>query len=1029
MNWAKIRQLVLAPRFDDQEEYRIARTLHTILLIPLIASPFFLILAWFHRDWQTLVALLAAQLPLWGAVWLLRIRRLRGAGLTFCLTMLAAVTINCTTGQGIHDVTIIVYPGILIGASLVLDRRGFALVALLTLLSVTWVALGAPLGWYTPRPYGTVGWQDWSNIVRFLALMVLLIYAVTDSLKRSLSQAQRQAKERERAEAARQASEQRYRDFVEQSTDGIWLLEFDQPISLDLPPEEQVRQIQARAYIAEGNDALARMYGLESRKDMVGKRFPDIYGHTPSEVNFRSTLQLAREGYRSFDRLTEEVNSQGERVYFVNNAIGVIEDGHLVRLWGTQRDVTELRRAEQTLRANERRYRALFERTNDAVFILNLEGTYLAANGRAGRMLGYAPEELVGQPSHITVAPSDMDDSQNKLERLLAGHELGVYERTLQHRDGTEVLVEIDAALVYDDEGKPLHIQSIVRDITERKKAEQALQASTEKIRGMFESITDGITFTDLQGTIVELNEAAVRLHGYETRSQMIGLSAFDLIAEQDQVLAAENLQETIATGHSGILEYRFVTRDGSEFDAELSATLLRDERGEPAGFVALTRGITQRKRAERLLHTLNELALSLEQALMPQEVFGAVGEAFRKLGFFCGVMTVDESYESVNIAYLPYSTEAQSTVRAQFPDQEGFPGLPIASFWALQEVLLERKTVFIPDVKKVAPQLAPGSIVRLVLESMQTPNVILAPLIVQDRVEGLLWVQSRHPTPDDVPIVTAFANQVAASWHKARLFQQAQQEIVERKRAEQEVHLLNEALEQRVAERTAELATSNQELEAFAYTVSHDLRAPLRAIDGFSRIVANEYAAEIDKDGRRYLRLVSENVERMSQLIDDLLAFSRLSQQALQIQHVDVTALVESVIEDLAPERRGRQVEITHDDLPPCQADPGLLRQVLANLLSNAQKFTKERKTAHIHIGCQQGEQTVYYVRDNGVGFDMQYADKLFGVFERLHHDTTYEGTGVGLAIVQRIIQRHGGRIWAESAPEKGATFFIALG
>jgi light-regulated signal transduction histidine kinase (bacteriophytochrome) len=134
-------------------------------------------------------------------------------------------------------------------------------------------------------------------------------------------------------------------------------------------------------------------------------------------------------------------------------------------------------------------------------------------------------------------------------------------------------------------------------------------------------------------------------------------------------------------------------------------------------------------------------------------------------------------------------------------------------------------------------------------------------------------------------------------------------------------------------------------------------------------------------------------------------------------------------VIEDLAPERRDRRVEITHDDLPPCQADPGLLRQVLVNMLSNAQKFTRERETAHIHIGCQQGEQTVYYVRDNGVGFDMQYADKLFGVFERLHHGTTYEGTGVGLAIVQRIIQRHGGRIWAESAPDEGATFFFALG
>lgn len=1029
MNGSKIRQLIAPPKLGTREENRAARTVHTIVLTSLIATLLLATLAWFHRDWGTLVALLAAQLPLWGAFWLLRRWRLQAAGLTFCLTILAAVTVICTTGQGIHDVTIVVYPGILIGASLVLDRRGFALIALLTLLSVTWVALGAPLGWYTPKPYSTEGWQDWINVARTMALIVLLIYAMADSRKRSLAQAQREITAREQAEAARQASEQRYHDFVEQSTDGIWLLELDEPISLDLPPEEQVRRIQARAYVAECNDALARMYGYESREDMIGKRFPDLYGDTPSEVNFQSTLQLAREGYRSSSRLTEEVNSRGERVYFMNNTVGIIQGGHLVRLWGTQRDITELRRTEQALRVNERRYRALFERTNDAVLILSLDGTHLAVNGRATRMLGYNERELIGMPMRKVVAPKDLDSSQDILQRLLAGEEIPVYERTFQHRDGTEIPVEIDAALVYDDKGQPLHIQSIVRDISERKRAERALQASTEKIRGMFESSTDGITFTDLQGNIVEINDAAVRLHGYGDRADMIGLSAFALVAEQDHTLAAESLQETVTTGHSGILEYRFVTRDGTEFDAELSATLLHDEQGEPAGFVTLTRDISQRKRAQRMLQTLNELALSLEQALVPDGVFRAVGEAFKRLGFFCAVMTADESCDNLYIAHLPYTTQAQSTIRAQLTDPESPPRLSVASFWALQEVLWEKKTVFIPDVKQVAPQLPPESLIRLVLENLQTPNIILAPLIVRDRAEGLLWVQSLQPTHEDVPIVTAFANQVAAAWHKARLFQQAQQEVAERRRAEQEIQLLNEALEQRVTERTAELAASNRELEAFAYTVSHDLRAPLRAIDGFSRIVANEYTAEIDERGQRYLAMVSENVGHMSQLIDDLLAFSRLSRQALQIQHVNVSALVESVIEDLASERQGRQVEITFDDLLPCQADPGLLRQVYANLISNAQKFTRERETARIHIGCQQhGDQIVYSVGDNGVGFDMQYAHKLFGVFERLHHDTNYEGTGVGLAIVQRIIQRHGGRIWAESVPDEGATFLFVL-
>jgi signal transduction histidine kinase len=256
---------------------------------------------------------------------------------------------------------------------------------------------------------------------------------------------------------------------------------------------------------------------------------------------------------------------------------------------------------------------------------------------------------------------------------------------------------------------------------------------------------------------------------------------------------------------------------------------------------------------------------------------------------------------------------------------------------------------------------------------------------------------------------------------------EQLQQELGERKRAEEKIRDLYQELEQRVADRTAKLAAANKELEDISYSVSHDLRAPLRAIDGFSHIVLEDYGDKLDDEGKRMLQVVRDNASRMGQLIDGILEFLRIYRQEMMFSTIDMEKLAHSVVDTLQPAGGKPQIEIA--PLPPCIGDRAMLRQVWVNLLSNAIKFRRTDKLLMIKVGAtvKDGE-TVYYVKDNGVGFDMQYADKLFGVFQRLHGAIEFEGTGIGLAIVKRIVTRHGGRIWAEGKVNQGATIYFAL-
>jgi signal transduction histidine kinase len=364
-------------------------------------------------------------------------------------------------------------------------------------------------------------------------------------------------------------------------------------------------------------------------------------------------------------------------------------------------------------------------------------------------------------------------------------------------------------------------------------------------------------------------------------------------------------------------------------------------------------------------------------------------------------------------------------------------PGLVPMSMSTSINFLLLGTGVLLARVEKgtmsvIASDTPGGSLARRLLPLAIALPIVLGALRFQGERAGLYDTQFGAAL-----FATAFTVLflAAISWTARLLFRTD----MERKLAElatreneERVHQLNAELVERVAERTEALAAesaANKELEAFSYSVSHDLRAPLRAISGFSKIVIEDHSAALNADGLRYLQLVETSAQQMGQLIDDLLTFSRTGRQALRVQSVSTTDVVNAALTDLQAMQENRRVNITVGELPDCEADASLLRQVWLNLLSNALKYTRERDPAVITIGSRNdGRTDIYFVQDNGAGFDMKYADKLFGVFQRLHLADEFEGTGVGLALVQRIVQRHGGRVWTEAEVNRGATFYFTL-
>ncbi|HZP61609.1 MAG TPA: PAS domain S-box protein, partial [Opitutaceae bacterium] len=658
--------------------------------------------------------------------------------------------------------------------------------------------------------------------------------------------------------------------------------------------------------------------------------------------------------------------------------------------------LAQIQEQNQSLRSNEAQLQTIIEHIGEGLIVCNLEGRLLHFNRAALEMHGFASidecrchfSDLARRFELSSLDGVILPIEQWPIACILRGellHNVEVGVRRLS--PAWQRTFEYGGTLVRNGANQPFMAVMTVSDITERKRVESV----RSQLVAVVENSDDAIVTKTTEGIITSWNRGAETLFGYTVEEAvgrpMVMLFPPERVQEETEILAKMKRGENISH-----FETVRVRKDGKPLDVSISISPLRDGQGRIVGVSQIARDITERK---------------LERVRLQFRAF------FESLPGLYLVLTPDLKIMAVSDAYLKATMTTRDAILGRdlfdaFPDNPDDPhatgtsNLRASLDRVRQEGVTDTMAVQKYDVRR------PDGVFE---ERFWSP--VNSPVFGPDRrLEYII-----HRVEDVTDFIRRKQQPAAAQGELQRRMERMEAEIF---LSAQKVQLANQ-----------QLNAANQELEAFSYSVSHDLRAPLRHIDGFIGLLEKHAVGSLDDKGRRYLSVISEAARQMGRLIDDLLAFSRSGRTAMNPVEVDQDAMIAGIIRDGGFEKNGRSIEWRIAPLPRVRADSLLLRQVWFNLIDNAVKYSGKVPHPCIEIGCRKDEAAgahEFFVRDNGVGFDMQYADKLFGVFQRLHAFTEFEGTGIGLANVRRIVVRHGGRTWAESRVGEGAVFYFSL-
>lgn len=696
------------------------------------------------------------------------------------------------------------------------------------------------------------------------------------------------------------------------------------------------------------------------------------------------------------------------------------------------------------------RLASILEYSVDAIIGKTTDGIITSWNPGAEAMCGYSAEEMIGQSISIVVPQNRRDEFAKIVEKIRQGQRISHYETERLRKDGRIVFVSLSVSPIKDKTGILVGVSTIARDITERKRAEETLHHASLYARSLIEASLDPLLTISRGGKITDVNEATEKVTGI-SRAQLIGSDFSNYFTEPES--ARRGYEQVFALGT--VQDYPLAIRhtSGRVIDVLYNATVFRNETGEIEGVFAAARDVTERKRAEDKIRNLNQ---ELEKRVQERtaQLHESEQRVRRKLESILSPEANSERLELADLLDIPavQSLAEEFYQLAHIPmfivDLRGTP--VVGAGW--QEICTKFHRTN-PEACKncresdleLSTGVAPGQF--KLYKCKNNLWDVVTPIMVGGQQVGNLFSGQFFFTDETVDCAT-FRAQARKYGFDESEYLAALDRVPRLSRKEVEIGMtfytrLAQLLSQlsysgiklarsasQIGRVNADLAASVKELEAFTYSVSHDLRAPLRHISGFAKILTEEFGPNLPTDAQHHVQRIQEGTRRMGILVDDLLNLARVARRDVSLRVSGLRSIVDEVLADLAPECAGRQIEWKIGDLPFVECDPGLIKQVLHNLLSNAAKFTRPRSQALIEVGQENREgKPVVFVRDNGVGFNMKYADKLFGVFQRLHRAEDFEGTGVGLATVQRIVQKHGGRIWAEAELDKGATFYFTLG